>query len=92
MARTYAYTPRQDGDMAAYKGRYRRPDNKPTELLQARVSPEIRRAVHAAAQESGVSASYYVEAVLNDLLADGGALPVVSAPIPDQLELPIPAA
>lgn len=78
--------------MAAYKGRYRRPDNKPTELLQARVSPEIRRAVHAAALESGVSASYYVEALFNDLILDGGSLPVVSAPIPDQLELPIPAA
>lgn len=78
--------------MAAYKGRYRRPDNKPTELLQARVSPDIRRAVHAAAQESGVSASYYVEALFNEILHEGGALPVVRAPIPRQEELPIPAA
>lgn len=78
--------------MSAMRGRARRPENVPTVLLQGRVSPETRVEVQAAAEASGVSIAYYLEALIADLVRENGALPTVERPIPQKEELPIPAA
>lgn len=78
--------------MAAQFGRVRRPDNVPTVLLQGRVAPDAREQVALAAQESGVSLSYYLERLIRDLVTEYGSLPLVDKPIPQREELSIPAA
>jgi antitoxin component of RelBE/YafQ-DinJ toxin-antitoxin module len=78
--------------MSAIKGRARRLENAPTVLLQARVAPEIRAEVQAAAAASGVSIAYYLETFLRAQMMSEGALPLVELPRPQQEELPIPAA
>ncbi|MFD1716040.1 hypothetical protein ACFSBZ_16315 [Amnibacterium flavum] len=78
--------------MAAQFGRARRPDNVPTVLLQGRVAPDARERVAQAAEESGVSVSYYLERLIRDLVMEHGALPLVDKPVPQREELPIPAA
>lgn len=72
--------------------RTRRADNAPTVLLQGRVSPEARAEVQAAARASGVSLSYYLEALVLQLADENGGLPLIEGPRPQREELPIPAA
>lgn len=78
--------------MSAIKGRAKRADNAPTVLLQARVTPDVREEVKAAAAASGVSLAYYLDTFLRELVQTNGALPLVAAPRPQAEELPIPAA
>ena len=78
--------------MSAIKGRAKRADNAPTVLLQARVTPDVREEVKAAAAASGVSVAYYLDTFLRELVQMNGALPRVAAPRPQAEELPIPAA
>ena len=83
----------QDGCMSAIRGLAHRPQNVPTVLLQGRVSPETRMEVRAAAAASGVSIAYYMEALVAQIVADQGCLPLVEHPRDKKLEeLPIPAA
>jgi hypothetical protein len=79
------------GDMSDYGRRARRANYAPTVLLQGRVSPEAREVVKAAADASGVTMSYYLEALVG-LLEENGGLPLVESPRPQREELPIPAA
>jgi len=62
--------------------------------LQARVSPEVRAQIEAAADASGVSIAYYLESFFRSQIAQRGTLPTVG--IPEYYhrgeELPIPAA
>ena len=82
-----------DGCMSAIRGLAHRPQNVPTVLLQGRVSPETRMEVRAAAAASGVSIAYYMEALVAQIVADQGCLPLVEHPRNKKLEeLPIPAA
>lgn len=78
--------------MSAIKGRARRQENVPTVLLQARIAPEVRQEVQAAAAASGVSIAFYLETFLRDQIRTQGALPLVARPQPQSEELPIPAA
>ena len=101
-ARRFADTPvhvptmhafaRKTARMSAIKGRAKRADNAPTVLLQARVTPDVREEVKAAAAASGVSLAYYLDTFLRELVQTNGALPLVAAPRPQAEELPIPAA
>lgn len=85
---TYAYINASITDMSANRGRARRPDNVPTVLLQARVSPDIRDEVSAAAAASGVSLAFYLESLLKRDLAESGRLPIFEIR-PQLEELPI---
>ena len=76
--------------MGASSRRVRRPDLAPTVMLQGRVDPEVRDAVAAAAAASGVSVSFYLEAMLRHQMSTGG-LPKVSPARTTQLELPLTA-
>lgn len=68
----------------------RRPANAPTVQMLARVRPEVREYVHAAAKASGVTAAYYIDLLLADMAeAAGGSLPPVQRPVPEREELPI---
>ncbi|MBD8540605.1 hypothetical protein [Frigoribacterium sp. CFBP 8751] len=78
--------------MSAIRGLAHRPQNVPTVLLQGRVSPETRLEVRAAAAASGVSIAYYLEALVAQLVAEQGCLPLVTSPREKAEELPIPAA
>lgn len=78
--------------MSAIKGRHRRAENSPTVLLQARVAPEIRAEIQAAAAASNVSIAYYLENFLRQQIREQGSLPPVELPKPQAQELPIPAA
>jgi len=78
--------------MSDYGRRARRANYAPTVLLQGRVSPEAREIVKAAADASGVTMSYYLEALVNKLLDENGGMPLVESPRPQREELPIPAA
>ncbi|HAS33468.1 MAG: hypothetical protein CMH38_14200 [Microbacterium sp.] len=78
--------------MSAMKRRARRADGAPTVLLQGRVSPEARAEVQEAAERSGVSIAYYLEALIDQLVEDNGRLPIIASPRPQKEELPIPAA
>ena len=78
--------------MAVSRGTVTRAANLPSVLLQARISPELKDEIAAAAADSGVSVAFYLEALLNSQ-ASGGALPRIAAPARvGQLELPINAA
>jgi hypothetical protein len=58
--------------MSATKGRLKRMDNAATVLLQTRVIPEVRDAVHAGAERSNISLALYLEAfVLRYIQAEG---------------------
>ena len=82
-----------DGCMSAIRGLAHRPQNVPTVLLQGRVSPETRMEVRAAAAASGVSIAYYMEALVAQIVAEQGCLPIVQHPYDKKAEeLPIPAA
>src|SRR3546814_17921429 len=74
------------------KRRARRADGAPTVLLQGRVSPEARAEVQEAAERSGVSIAYYLEALIDQLVEDNGRLPIIASPRPPKEALPIPAA
>jgi len=79
--------------MSAIRGLAHRPQNVPTVLLQGRVSPETRMEVRAAAAASGVSIAYYMEALVAQIVAEQGCLPIVQHPYDKKAEeLPIPAA
>lgn len=78
--------------MSAIRTRARRREGSPTVLLQGRVAPEARAAVQAAAARSGVSIAYYMEALIQRLVEENGALPMIEGPRPQREELPIPAA
>jgi hypothetical protein len=76
--------------MHTFNGRARRPEGAPTTLLQARTSPEARELASRAAQLSGVTFSYYVDALLLQVAElNGGELPLVDAPLPQHDQLPI---
>ncbi|QNE48583.1 hypothetical protein F1C58_16100 (plasmid) [Glaciihabitans sp. INWT7] len=79
--------------MSAIKGRTKRRDNAVTVLLQTRVTTTVRDAMHAAAEESGLSLALYIEALVQQQLEDHGSLPVFDhLARPRWEELPIPAA
>ncbi len=78
--------------VSVIKRRTRRPSNAPTVLLQGRVAPEVRAEVQAAAEASGVSIAYYLEALLWGIVREQGTLPTVLAPPPQREEPSIPAA
>ncbi len=85
----HAFT-RQGGGMSAPANRVRRADNSPTVLLQGRVSPQVKSEIAQAAEASGVSLAYYLEALFTDLVAEHGRLPLVATPSKHtQQELPI---
>jgi hypothetical protein len=83
------HMPQHSCGMAAMKDRARRPDGAPTVLLQGRVSPRTRAEVQAAAAENGVSLSFYLEALIDQLVADQGCLPALTRSRHTQEELPI---
>ena len=78
--------------MGAMKNRITRAAGAPTVLLQGRVSPRTRAEVQAAAEQSGVSIAYYLEGLVDRLIEQDGALPLISPPQRQREELPIPAA
>lgn len=76
--------------MSDYGRRASRAQNAPTVLLQGRVSPETRQAFKDAAEASGVSIAYYLDAFTHQLLTENGQLPLVQDPRPiHHTELPI---
>lgn len=78
--------------MAVSRGTVTRAANLPSVLLQARISPELKDEIAAAAADSGVSVAFYLEALLTSQ-ANGGVLPRIAVPARvGQLELPINAA
>ncbi|MDZ4236027.1 MAG: hypothetical protein U1C73_20215, partial [Dietzia sp.] len=71
--------------------RARRANDAPTVLLQGRVSPTVRDDVREAAEASGVTMSYYLEALITKLVDENGAMPLVDRPSRDranQLDIP----
>ncbi|WP_123944984.1 MULTISPECIES: hypothetical protein [unclassified Frondihabitans] len=66
--------------MSDYGRRASRAQNAPTVLLQGRVSPETRQAFKDAAEASGVSIAYYLDAFTRQLVAENGQLPLVRDP------------
>ncbi|GAA2197188.1 hypothetical protein GCM10009849_05190 [Sinomonas flava] len=60
-------------------------------LLQGRVTPERRAAANEAAQDSGLSLSFYLDTLIQHLEENGG-LPIFPKPRPQAEELPIQAA
>lgn len=86
--------PRQHDDMSFPANRTRRVTTMPTVVMQGRVIPQVRDQVQAAAEASGVTMSYYLEALITELVRERGELPTVPKPgIPStQQELPIQMA
>ena len=77
--------------MSDYGRRARRANDAPTVLLQGRVSPSARDDVREAAEASGVTMSYYLEALINKLVHENGSMPLVDRPARDranQLDIP----
>ena len=85
---------RHDGGMSFPANRTRRVTTMPTVVMQGRVIPQVRDQVQAAAEASGVTMSYYLEALITELVREHGELPTVPKPgIPTtQQELPIQMA
>ena len=83
------HTLRHDEGMSGIRTRALRPNNSPTVLLQARVAPEARAAVQDAAERSGVSIAYYMEALICRLVEENRGLPVIQSRRPQREELPI---
>jgi hypothetical protein len=78
--------------MSDFGRRASRAQNAPTVLLQGRVLPETRQAFKDAAEASGVSVAYYLDALATVLLAENGTLPLVDDPRRiNHVELPITA-
>jgi hypothetical protein len=76
--------------MSAVQGRARRSrEALPTVSLQARVSPDVRAEIEAAAAASGVSLAYYLDAFFKSQVDTFGSLPLVPSPRPQLEELPI---
>jgi hypothetical protein len=87
------HVPAMLASMSDFGRRASRAQNSPTVLLQGRVLPETRQAFKDAAEASGVSVAYYLDALTRAMLAEHGALPTVEDPRRlNDLELPIPAA
>lgn len=89
--RRIMHNPREDEPMSDYGLRARRANDAPTVLLQGRVSPDVRDDVRAAAEASGVTMSYYLEALFTKLVEEQGCMPLVDPPRRDranQLDLP----
>ena len=77
--------------MSDYGRRARRPNDAPTVLLQGRVSPTARNDVREAAEASGATMSYYLDALITKLVNENGGMPLVDPPARDranQLDLP----
>ncbi|NYF18473.1 hypothetical protein HDC37_003337 [Microbacterium sp. AK009] len=77
--------------MSDFGRRARRANDAPTVLLQGRVSPTARDDVREAAEASGVTMSYYLEALINKLVDENGSMPLVDRPSRDranQLDIP----
>jgi hypothetical protein len=70
--------------MSDYGRRARRANDAPTVLLQGRVSPEARNDVREAAEASGVTMSYYLEALITMLVEENGGMPLVDPPLRDR--------
>ena len=80
--------------MSDYGRRARRPNDAPTVLLQGRVSPSARNDVREAAEASGVTMSYYLDALIAKLVSENGGMPLVAPPARDranQLDIPVEA-
>lgn len=78
--------------MGVTRGTRKRETNVPSVLLQARISPDLKDEVQAAAAASGVSTAFYLEALLRAQV-DSGGLPTIGRPrIHTELELPVTAA
>ncbi|GAA3949977.1 hypothetical protein GCM10022383_29500 [Microbacterium soli] len=93
--RACMHNPCEDNAMSDYGRRARRANDAPTVLLQGRVSPRARADVRQAAEASGVTMSYYLEALITKLVEDFGGMPLVDPPARDranQLDLPEEAA
>jgi hypothetical protein len=79
--------------MSDYGRRARRPNDAPTVLLQGRVS-SARNDVREAAEASGVTMSYYLDALIAKLVSENGGMPLVDPPARDranQLDIPVEA-
>lgn len=83
-----------DGGMGYPANRARRVHSMPTVVMQGRVIPQVREQVQAAAEASGVTMSYYLEALITELVRERGELPTVPKPgiAQTQEELPIQMA
>lgn len=66
--------------MSGIRTRSRQPGGGDMVLLQARVSPHARAVVQDAAAQSGVSIAYYLEALVDRLVQENGALPRIPRP------------
>lgn len=91
VAAVFMHNPGTMGGMSDYGRRARRPNDAPTVLLQGRVSPTARDDVREAAEASGVTMSYYLDALISKLVSENGGMPLVDPPARDranQLDLP----
>lgn len=68
------------GNMSGIRTRKRQAGGGDMVLLQARVSPHARTIVQNAAAQSGVSIAYYLEALVERLVQENGALPQIPRP------------
>ena len=66
--------------MSAIKGRAKRTNKAATVLLQTRVIPQVRDAVHSAAERSGGSVALYLEAFVLRYIEAEGELPTLVVP------------
>lgn len=82
VAALFMHNPGTIALMSDYGRRARRPNDAPTVLLQGRVSPTARDDVREAAEASGVTMSYYLDALITRGRAgrEGGRCDV---PVPD---------
>ena len=91
VAAVFMHNPGTMARMSDYGRRARRPNDAPTVLLQGRVSPTARNDVREAAEASGVTMSYYLDALITKLINENGGMPLVDPPARDranQLDLP----
>lgn len=82
-SRMFMHNPASMDGMSDYGLRARRANHAPTVLLQGRVSPEARNDVKEAAEASGVTMSYYLEALITKLVDENGGMPLVDPPLRD---------
>ncbi len=95
VAALFMHNPGTMSLMSDYGRRARRPNDAPTVLLQGRVSPTARDDVREAAEASGVTMSYYLDALITKLVSENGGMPLVDPPARDranQLDIPEEAA
>ncbi|GEM_PF-1034928 len=94
VAPVFMHNPGTMASMSDYGRRARRPNDAPTVLLQGRVSPSARNDVREAAEASGVTMSYYLDALIAKLVSENGGMPLVDPPARDranQLDIPVEA-